>query len=344
MTFLSPYWFYLILLLPLVAFYQYRQRRKDAILFSDLSLFKGTKNTWRQHFLFIPPLCFYMGMIAFIIALARPQTETVNQRQDREGIAIEMLIDISSSMDMSIRYGDKEETRMEVAKKVVEEFVMGNGNTLKGRPDDLIGIITFARYADTVCPMTLSHEALVNIVRELTINDRPNEDGTAYGDAAALAAARLKDLETNDAEDDVTSKIIVLLTDGENNCGMHLPMQAAALAKEWGIRIYTISLQNPPEATVVKTDKGEFLSSQERSTSDKILSEMAETTGGIFRTAYDFDSLQAVYKKIDTLEKSKMKAVNFVDKEERFEVFALVGIFLLLIQNLLTTTIFRMAP
>ena len=344
MTFLSPYWLYLILLLPLVAIYQYRQRRKDAVLFSDLSLFKETKKTWRQYFLFLPPLCFYMGVLSLIIALARPQTETVNQRQDREGIAIEMLIDISSSMDMSIKYGDKEETRMEVAKKVVEEFVMGNGTTLKGRPDDLIGVITFARYADTVCPMTLSHEALVNIVRELTINDRPNEDGTAYGDAAALAAARLKDLETNDAEDDVTSKIIVLLTDGENNCGMHLPLQAAALAKQWGIRIYTISLQNPPEADVVKTEDGEFLTSQERSSSDKILSEMAETTGGIFRTAYDFDSLQAVYKKIDSLEKSKMKAVNYIDKEERFAIFALAGILLLLIQSILTTTIFRMAP
>ncbi len=314
------------------------------MLFSNVLLFKGTKKTWRQHFLFIPPLCFYFGMILFIIALARPQMERVNQRQNREGIGIQMLIDISSSMDMSIRYGNKDDSRMEVAKKVVEEFVMGNGEELEGRPDDLIGIITFARYADTVCPMTLSHKVLVNLVRELQINDRLNEDGTGYGDAAVLAAARLKDLENRDAEDNVTSKIIVLLTDGENNCGLHLPLQAAALAKEWGIRIYTISLHNPPDAKIVKTKKGEFLTSQARSDSDKILSKMAEMTGGIFRTAYDFDSLQAVYKKIDSLEKSKMKAVNYIDKDEAFAIFALIGIFLLLIQNLLTATIFRMAP
>jgi len=344
MIFASPSWFYLLFLLPFLAVYQYRQRRKDAVLFSAVSLFKGSSKTWRQRFLFIPPFCFYLALIAFICALARPQIEVVNQRQDREGIAIQMLIDVSSSMDMSIRYGDKDETRMEVAKKVVEEFVVGNGKDLHGRSDDLIGIVTFARYADTVCPMTLSHEALVNIVRDLKINDRPNEDGTAYGDAAALAAARLKDLETNDAEDNVVSKIIVLLTDGENNCGMHLPLQAAAMAKEWGIRIYTISIQNQPESKFLKSEKGEFLAPQERSASDKVLHEMAEMTGGIFRTAYDFDSLQAVYSKIDSLEKSKMKAVNYIDKDESFTIFALVGILLLSIQNLLTATIFRIAP
>jgi Ca-activated chloride channel family protein len=344
MIFASPSWFYLLLLLPLLAIYQYRQRRKDAVTFSSVSLFKGSPKTWRQRFLFIPPLCFYLALTAFIFALARPQRDVVNQRQDREGIAIQMLIDVSSSMDMSIRYGDKDETRMEVAKKVVEEFVIGNGKDLKGRIDDLIGIVTFARYADTVCPMTLSHDALVNIVRDLKINDRPNEDGTAYGDAAALAAARLKDLETRDAEDNVASKIIVLLTDGENNCGMHLPLQAAAMAKEWGIRIYTISIQNPPESNIVRSEKGEFLTPEERSPSDKVLSQMAEMTGGIFRTAYDFDSLQAVYSKIDSLEKSKMKAVNYIDKEEAFPLFAFAGLLLLFIQNLLTATIFRIAP
>ena len=345
LTFESPGFFYLLLLLPLLALYQYRRRKKDAVVFASLSFFRRNLKTWRQRLIFIPPLCFYLALASFIIALARPQREVVNQRQDKEGIAIEILIDISSSMDMSIKYGKLTETRIEVAKKVVEEFVAGNGKDLKGRKNDLIGVITFARYADTVCPMTLSHEALVNIVRDIKINDRPNEDGTAYGDAAALAAARLKYLETKDAKDDIKSKIIVLLTDGENNCGTHLPLQAAAMAKTWGIRIYTISIQNPPE-TKVLTDakKNTFLTPPERSQSDKMLFKMAEMTGGIFRTAYDFDSLQAVYKKIDSLEKTKMKAVNYTDRTEAFIPFALAGIFLILIQNILNATIFRMAP
>ena len=344
MNFASSDWLYLLLLLPLLAIFQYRRRRKEAVLFSSLSLFSGSSKTWRQRFLFIPTLCFYFALALFIIAMARPRKEVINQRRDREGIAIEILIDVSSSMDMSIRYKDKDETRMEVAKKVVEQFVAGNGKDLKGRPDDLIGVITFARYADTVCPMTLSHEALVHIVRDLKINDRPNEDGTAYGDAAALAAARLKYLETKDADDNITSKIIVLLTDGENNCGTHLPLQAAAMAKKWGIRIYTISIQNPPEPKLVKSEKGEFLAPPERSQSDELLFQMTEMTNNIFRTAYDFDSLQAVYKEIDSLEKTRMKAVNYTDWDEAFAPFALAGIFLLLIQNILNATIFRMAP
>ena len=343
MIFASPEYFYLLLLLPILAFYHYRQRRKEAVMYSSLKLFAGMKKTWRQRLLFLPPLFFYAAMISLICALVRPQKEKVNQRQDRQGIAIEMLIDVSSSMDMSIRYGDKEETRMEVAKQVVEEFVAGNGKDLKGRPDDLIGIVTFARYADTVCPMTLSHEALVQMVREIVINDRPNEDGTAYGDAVALAAAGLKSLESRDTEDDIKTKIIVLLTDGENNCGTHLPLQAAALAKEWGIRIYAISIQSEPEENMTKNANGALVP-QEHLGSDKVLFEMADMTGGVFRTAYDFDSLQAVYKEIDSLEKSRMKAVNYTDWSEAFMPFALLAIMLLFIQNLLTATIFRIAP
>ena len=160
-----------------------------------------------------------------------------------------MLIDVSTSMDMYIRYKDENVTRMEVAKKVVEEFVAGDGEELKGRPDDLIGIVTFARCRH-YCPMTLGHDALVQMVRELTINERPNEDGTAYGDATALAAARLRSLEGQD--DDIKSKVIVLLTDGENNCGEHLPLQAAGLAKKWGIRVYTISIKSGDRVSVQK--------------------------------------------------------------------------------------------
>ena len=112
----------------------------------------------------------------------------------------------------------------------------------------MIGLVTFARYADTVCQLTLSHDALTYITREIEVQDRPNEDGTAYGDATALAAAHLKTYETMQNQGkrssvipDIKSKIIVLLTDGENNCGNHLPIQSAAMAREWGIRVYTIN-------------------------------------------------------------------------------------------------------
>ena len=266
----------------------------------------------------------------------------MSERQDRQGIAVQILVDVSTSMDMYIRYNDENVTRMEVAKKVVEQFVAGDGEELKGRSDDLIGIVTFARYADTICPMTLGHDALVQMVRELTINERPNEDGTAYGDATALAAARLKSLENKD--DDIKSKVIVLLTDGENNCGQYLPLQAANMAKEWGIKVYTISIKSGERVGVKKTDKGEFLVPDEPTASDMILSKMAEDTGGIYRQAYDYDSLKAVYKEINTLEKTKMKAVNYADYQEAFAGFVIASMIFLLLQHLCNSTFLRVAP
>ena len=204
---------------------------------------------------FPPPLILHIALASLICALAKPMTEVTKQRQDRQGIAIQVLIDVSSSMDINMQYGDERLTRMDVAKIVVEKFIAGDGQDLVGRSDDLIGLVTFARYADTIAPLSLAHDALVAIVQDVTINTRPNEDGTAYGDATALAAAQLDLLE---GDQDIKSKIIILLTDGENNCGNHLPLQAASLAKEWGIKVYTISIQSKPTPERKTTDKGTF--------------------------------------------------------------------------------------
>jgi len=342
MTFVSPYWFLLLLFLPVLMVYQRRQRRKDAVVYSSLALFDGGGRTWRQRLLFIPPLCLHLALACLIACLARPQVESIGQREDREGIAIQMLVDVSSSMDMDVETAEGPMTRMEVAKKVMEEFVLGDGTELSGRPDDMIGIVSFARYSDNICPMTLGHDALVYMIRELTINDRPNEDGTAYGDATALAAAQLKYQE--DREGAMKSKVILLLTDGENNCGEQMPLQAAAMAKEWGIRIYTISLQETEKPRVITTDKGKFLKPQQTSESDRILEKMALSTGGVFRVAHDMDSLSSVYQEINELEKTKVEEVGFVEYDESFTVFALSALGLLLLRYTLTATILRITP
>ena len=349
MIFASPYWFLLLLLLPPLMIYQRRQRRKDAVLYSSLELFDGTRRTWRQRLLFIPPLCLYLALASLIACLARPQMESTGKRENREGIAIQLLVDISSSMDMEVKTPHGRMTRMEVAKKVLEEFVMGDGKDLTGRPDDLIGLISFARYSDNVCPMTLGHDALVYMIQELEINDRPNEDGTAYGDATALAAANLKAQEEREHRQRgsvgrMKSKVILLLTDGENNCGLQMPLQAAAHAKEWGIRIYTISLQEKPRSRVITTKTGTFIKPQQLKESDRVLEKMAKSTGGIFRTAHDFDSLASVYKEINELEKTKLEEVEFKQYDEAFTPFALLALGLLFLRYLLTATILRISP
>lgn len=338
----EPQWLALLLFLPVLVIYQRRQRRKDALVYPSLGLFGQHGKTWRQRLLFIPPLCLYLALTCLVVCLARPQKESSGQREDREGIAIQMLVDVSSSMDMDIQTSEGPMTRMEVAKKVMEQFVAGDGKDLSGRPDDMIGVVSFARYSDSVCPMTLGHDALVYIIRELSINDRPNEDGTAYGDATALAAAQLKSQEQK--EGTLKSKIILLLTDGENNCGTQMPLQAAALAKEWGIRIYTISLQETEKPRAVTTKQGKFYQPQSSSESDLVLEKMARATGGVFRTAHDMDSLQAVYQEINELEKTKIEEVDFIQYDEAFTAFALLALSLLLLRYLLSSTLLRISP
>ncbi|MEM9280329.1 MAG: VWA domain-containing protein [Verrucomicrobiota bacterium] len=350
MKFESPEMF--LLLLPLVALYLWGilRWRETAIEFSSLQPVFAAGRNLRERLARVPPVLGAVAAILLVIALARPQVEKIERSTSREGIAIEMLVDISSSMDMRMAFRDEESTRLEVAKKVLELFVAGDGEELSGRPDDLIGIITFARYADTVCPLTLSHPAVVYFAQNLEINDRPNEDGTAYGDATALAAARMKTLEENlwqeEGADDlaIKSKIIVLLTDGENNCGRHLPMEAAALAKKWGIRIYTISLTEAPTPKTVETNEGTIEVAEARSAAEEMLERMAETTGGIFRTAHDFDSLQAVYKEIDRLERSEVRSTAKKVRADVFGLFALGAVILLVVEAILRSTWLRRIP
>ena len=342
MTFENPVFFILLLLIPLLIFWQRKQRRQQAIPYSSVNLFAGIEKTWRQKLLFLPPLLLNCALVLLICALARPMVEVINKRQDRQGIAIEVLIDVSSSMDFGIMYGDKEEKRMTIAKKVVEEFIIGNGKDLTGRPDDLIGIVTFARYPDTICPMTLGHDALIHMVRQLTINERPNEDGTAFADAIAVAAARLAGM--GGKENDINSKVIILLTDGENNSGKYLPLQAARIAQHYGIKVYTISIESKPRDEIRMNKNGQLVGPPLQSANAKLLEQIATMTGGIYKAAWSYDSLQAVYNKINELEKTKMKAVNYTDTQAAFVPFTIAALILLMLQVLFKSTFLRVSP
>lgn len=345
-----------ILLIPaaFLLWRQWRARRDQALTYSSIEIVADAPKSVRQRIAWLPNLLRILAVIALVAALARPQVDRFESALEREGIAIELLVDISSSMDMRMRHGGKDSSRLEVAKQVIYNFIAGNDEDgLGGRPDDLIGMITFARYADTVCPLTLSHDAVVYFTEELRINDRPNEDGTAYGDAAALAAARLARIEeriqqgdeTGPAIEPIASKIIVLLTDGENNCGRILPLQSAALAAEWGIKMYTISLTDPPKSQFVRVEGDETIeAARVRTTAEQGLEKMADMTGGIFRTAYDFDTLQAVYQEIDALEQSQMRSTLRRVPGEIFWVFAFAALMFLVIEHVLRCTWLRQIP
>lgn len=340
----------LLLFLPVLKMIvdHFRKTGCPSLQFSSLSSFKKVPQTIRQRFM---PLLFWIQVLAIsllIFSSARPQVKDMTQGIPKEGIAIELVVDISSSMDISMPFQDTTMSRMEVTKQVVEQFV-GGGEELKGRPNDLIGLITFARYADTVCPLTLSHDSLLYFIRSLEIESRPNEDGTAFGDAVALAAARLKTAEERYSEEEeggytIKSKVIILLTDGNNNCGRHLPMEGAALAEHWGIRLHTVAITDPPEMKTVQTPEGPVQIEEEPLVQERILQKMAETTGGVYRRASDEASLRDVYSEINAMETSEIESDRYHTFKDIFQPFAVLGLLLLLCMILLSTTWLRRIP
>jgi Ca-activated chloride channel family protein len=281
-----------------------------------------------------------------IVALARPQAGSTHSAQVSEGIAIQLLVDVSSSMGMNMQLPDqKQKSRMEVARELVERFIAGDGENLNGREGDLLGLVTFARYADTRSPLTFGHDALLQLVRTLDIQDRPNEDGTAYGDALAVAAARLQQLDDPETrqrrslEEEISSRVIILLTDGENNSGQHLPLEAAGLARQWGCRIYCISLGDRPKGLPMSTPSETQLSEAEH-----VLEHISRETGGLFRTAYDYDSLLAVYGEVDQLERSRIVIRNYTRVAEWFWLPLAAALMFLIPALILEATWLRTVP
>ena len=258
-------WMLLLLLLVPVAVYLHRRgKQRGALLFSTVPEARRAGRSLRQRLLGTPLVIRVTALVLLAFALARPQRGTERVVDTSRGVAIEMVVDRSSSMSAEFRYHGRRVSRLQVALQLFRDFVLGGSGTLKGRPSDLIGLITFARYADTICPLTLSHNALVGFLPTVKIVDQRSEDGTAIGDAVALAAARLKTVEQTLAHRggknkgyQIKSKVIILLTDGQNNAGKHSVQQAADMAAAWGIKIYAIGIGGQANS-VIQTPFGAY--------------------------------------------------------------------------------------
>lgn len=350
MRFANPLVLFGLLVIPMVVMFWWR-RSRTALEFSDLSLFPAG-DSLRCRLAHLPRLVRLLALALIIIALARPQAGVEKIEETSQGVAIEMVVDRSGSMGAEMEFDGQAMTRLDVVKQVFAEFVNGNSQDLKGRPSDLIGMITFARYADTVCPLTLAHGALAGFLDTIHLVPQESpENRTAVGDAIALAAARLKTAEetlARQTKDDVKayqikSKIIILLTDGQSNAGRHAPEEAAALAKQWGIKIYTIGVGGD-DVVKVQTLFGTRMIRTGEGVDRKTLAALAESTGGVFRMAEDAEALRAVYQEIDRLEKSEVESVRYVDYKEYFGVFAWASLALLVLEIFLGCTVFRRLP
>jgi len=352
MQFNTPWAFLFLLAIPVVVYFHRYRRRGVAFRFSSTRNAAASGRSLRQRCLHAPLLLRVLALVFLTLALARPQQGLERVRDVSEGVAIEMIVDRSGSMGAEMAYGRERLNRLEVVKRVFEEFVNGNDKDLPGRGNDLIGMIAFARYADTICPLTLGHGALSRFLENVNLVQRKREDGTAIGDAIALAAARLQTAEESVAKQvqetgdvyDIKSKIIILLTDGKNNTGKRHPLEATKLAAEWGIKIYTIGVGGGESMTRMPGLLGDFLMRSESGLDDQTLKAIANETGGIYRQADNADALRAVYKEIDELEKSEIESVRFVDYREWFAPFALAALLCVALEIVLSCTVLRRIP
>jgi Ca-activated chloride channel family protein len=353
MRFASPWALLLLTLIPAVLFYMSRKGSAGSIRFSSLANARRAGKSLRHRLALLPLVIRTIVMVLLVLALARPQLGREKVKDVTKGIAIEMVIDRSGSMGAEMDYKGERLNRLEVVKRVFEEFLIGNHKTLEGRPNDLVGMVAFARYADTMAPLTLGHGALMRFLDSVQIVKRRSEDGTAIGDAVALAAARLKTAEEdlakfasdNGSKDyDIKSKIIILLTDGQNNAGRRTPEEAAKLAAKWGIKIYTIGVGSEEGVSTVRTLLGNFKIPNTNRVDTRPLQDMASITGGIFRLAEDEQSLRKIYEEIDKMEKSDIESVKYVDYKELFVPFALAALCLLALEVALSNLVFRRIP
>ncbi len=354
MQFHSPWAFLLLLILPVVIFRYFQKGRTGSLRFPSLGSVRRVSPSLRFRFRHLPLILRLLILTLLIVGLARPRKGKEMVREFSRGVAIEMVVDRSGSMAAEMEYGGKKLNKLELVKKVFKEFVLGNGKGLRGRPNDLIGIVDFARYAETISPLVPDHGILLRFLKDIHIVKIRSEDGTAIGDALALAAARLqtageeeKKLSGNPNGPKpfrIKSKVIILLTDGVQNAGKRSPLEAAALAKKWGIKVDTIGFGGKGGMTTIRTPFGDYRVPARMTLDEGTLKAIARETGGIYRRATDEKSLLAVYEEIDRLEKSKLEAPRYLDYRELFPGFVIAGLLLLLLEIIISNTVFRRIP
>lgn len=325
--FLHPqYFFLLLLLIPMIGWYIWRQRSMHASL--QISSLRGFSTIGKSKKIYLRHIPFVLRVLAFtmlIFALARPQSSNKLQKSTTEGIDIMISLDISTSMLAM----DFKPNRMEAAKEVAINFI-------QGRPNDRIGLVIFAAESFTQCPLTIDHAVLINLFRD--IRTGMLEDGTAIGDGLATAVNRIKDSDSK-------SKVIILLSDGENNRGQIAPLTAAEIARTFGVRVYTIGVGTIGTAPFpINTVFGQQVQNMEVKIDEAMLKEIATLTGGHYFRATDKNKLEEIYKEIDAMEKTKTEIQEYTKKGEEFLIFALFAFIFLLSEILLRNTVLRTIP
>jgi Ca-activated chloride channel homolog len=317
-----------LLLAPLTWQLLRGSRRRASLVFSLTSPLRDLPQGLAVRLRHLPLACRIAGLVLLIVAFARPQTGRHEEEVLTEGIDIALALDISGSM----RTEDfKPKNRLVVAKDVVEQFV-------RGRRNDLIGLVVFAANAYTRCPLTLDYGVLLDLLRQVEIAPR-EEDGTAIGMGLATAVARLKGAEGK-------SKVVILVTDGRNNRGQIDPLGGARLARALEIKVYTIGVGTEGEAPYPIDDPilGRRYINVSADIDEGVLQEIAAATGGQYFRATDARALRAIFEKIDRMERTEIKVRGYTRRTERFAYALYPGAALILTELALAGTLLRRLP
>ncbi len=317
-----------LIIAAMLWFYSRRKRFRSAtIKYSDVRIVKRAARSNKQKYRFLLTVFRICAVALLVIGFARPRAGTEYKEVTSEGIDIMMALDVSSSMQAE---DFKPNNRLFVAKEEIKKFI-------NKRTNDRIGLVVFARYSYTQCPLTTDYGVLLNFVDK--VNFGAVEDGTAIGMAIANAVNRLR-------ESDAKSKIIILLTDGDNNAGEIDPLTAANLAQAMGIKIYTIAAGKPGNAMYPYQDPifGKRYVYQPTRIDEETLKEIAQRTNGQYFRARSGEELDQIYNSIDSLEKTKVKVAEHIQYRELFQYFVYGGLFLLVVEMLLANTYFKKLP
>ncbi len=329
MRWLSPWFFLGLVLIALIGWRMFTNRRMRAsVRFPDASVLRAVPRTWREKLARLPSVLQLLALTLVLVAMARPQTGDVQRRVTSRGVDIVLALDISGSM----RARDFEPDRLGAAKEVVKEFV-------ERRKGDRLAVVVFASSAFTLCPATLDWKVVTDFVDRVH-HGMIDGQSTALGTGLATALRSLKDSQAK-------SQIVILLTDGQNNAGAILPLQAAEAAKAIGVRVYTIGVGTRGVAMIPAIDpfsRREVLQPTRVDIDEPTLKKIADMTGGKYYRATDKAALEHIYDEINELEKSDIEYVEHDNFNEKAEWLILPAIGLLLFDLFLAPTRFGGLP
>jgi Ca-activated chloride channel family protein len=332
MTFAHPYFLLLLLLLPLAAWLRGKRGNPASFIYSSVQLVRPLLNITRTRSGGLMMALRWLTLIVLIVAMAQPRITRSESKTKASGVDIVAAIDLSGSMiSEDFVVGTGRLNRLAMLKEVLKGFI-------EKRSNDRIGLVAFATKAYIAAPLTLDHDFLLSNLARLEIG-AIEENQTAIGSGLSTAVNKLRDLESK-------SKIVILMTDGQNNAGKISPMAAAEAAQALKVKVYTIGVGSQGTAPFPVIMNGRKVGYRQMAVDidEDTLRKIAEATGGRYYRADNAQRFQSIYAEIDKLEKTEREMTRFEHHRELFAWLIVPGLGLLLLESLLRHTIWRKLP